>query len=360
MKKACIPALSVLVLASPLASQAESLEYSTTPSSYASTFDDRWYISPFAAYTWADDDRNTEDGAGWGFAVGKPINEWLNLELRGTYTNLVSKSFTDLSYSELEDRYWTLRDRGFHGVGDIEVGDIAVDGLFFLNRGSVQPYLLAGLGAISDDFTCNRTPANVGFCKNASNKWSFMAEAGAGVLIPMGEYAAFRVDGRYRYDDNSSNILNAGSFGDWMVTAALVIPIGTRHAPVTRKYELSSDALFGFDQDTLSPTGVSTMSAFASDLSQVSYNTVRVEGHTDPIGSDAYNQDLSERRAGTVGNELVTNGVSAGTVSAQGFGETRLKVTPNDCAGASSRAALIDCYAPNRRVEVTVDGVVEK
>ena len=98
MRKACISALSALVLASPLGSQAESLEYSTTPSSSASTFDDRWYISPFAAYTWADDDRNTDDGAGWGFAVGKPINEWLNLELRGPYTHLVSKSFSLGSY----------------------------------------------------------------------------------------------------------------------------------------------------------------------------------------------------------------------------------------------------------------------
>jgi OOP family OmpA-OmpF porin len=361
MNKACVSALAALVLASPLASQAESLEYSSTPSSYAPTFDDRWYITPFATYTWADENRNTDDGAGWGFGVGKPINEWLNLELRGTYTNLVTENPLDLTDEELEDKYNVLMKRGFHGTGDIEVGDIALDGLFFFNRGSVQPFLLAGLGAISDDFSCDRTPANVGFCQNQSSKWSFMAEAGAGILVPMGEYAAFRADARYRYDNNSSDILEAGSFGDWLVTAGIVIPIGTRAAaPVTRKYELSADALFGFDQDQLTPTGVSTMNNFANDLSQVSYNSVQVDGHTDPIGSAEYNQDLSERRADTVRTQLVSDGVTPDRITAQGFGKSQLKVTPEDCAQATSRAALIECYGPNRRVEVTVEGVVEK
>ncbi len=348
MKKVCISAISAIVLASPLVTQAESLEYSTTPSSYAPTFDNRWYISPFATYTWADTNRGTDDGAGWGIAGGKPINEWLNLELRATFTNLTSNG-DPLDVPQ----------------GDFEVGDIALDGLFFLNRGPVQPFLLAGLGAISDDFGCDQTPTNIGangvpVCESGSSKWSFMAEAGAGVLVPMGEYVSFRVDGRYRYDQNSSELRTNDSFGDWIVTAGIVIPIGTRSAPVTRKYELSADALFGFDEDHLTSTGVSTMNNFANDLSQVSYNSVQVDGHTDPIGSDAYNQGLSERRADTVRTQLVSDGVTSDRITARGFGSTQLKVTPEDCAQATSRAALIACYGPNRRVEVTVEGVVEK
>jgi len=105
---------------------------------------------------------------------------------------------------------------------------------------------------------------------------------------------------------------------------------------------------------------VTTVNNLANDLSQVSYDAVRVAGHTDPIGSDAYNQALSERRAGTVQGQLVTQGVPADRISATGYGESQLKVTPADCASAKSRAALIECFQPNRRVEVTVEGITQK
>jgi OOP family OmpA-OmpF porin len=241
------------------------------------------------------------------------------------------------------------------------VSDIGVDGLYFFSRGAVQPFLLAGLGVISDDFSCDRSPANFASgCKNGSNKFSFMAEAGAGVLVPINEYTSFRVDGRYRYDDNSSDLRDASEFGDWIVTAGIYIPIGTRSKPVTRTFELSADALFGFDQDILSPVGVNTIDNFARDLDQANYTGVRVDGHTDPIGSDAYNQDLSDRRANTVRDQLVTEGVPSDRISAQGFGEANLKVTEADCAGARNKAALIECYQPNRRVDVTVEGMTAK
>jgi OOP family OmpA-OmpF porin len=359
MKNLSITALSAVLLASPIAVMAESMDegYQTLPS-----FDDRWYIAPFAMYTWADDNRYTDDGVGWGIAVGKPLNYRWNLELRATYTNLVSDNPADLSADEALDRYNRYEKYGFQGTGDFEVGDIAVDGLFFFSRGAVQPFLLAGLGVISDDFSCDANWANYyGGCKSGSNKYSFMAEAGAGILVPMGEYASFRVDGRYRYDDNSSDLRDSSEFGDWIVTAGIAIPIGARAAKAeTRHYELSADALFGFNKDTLSPTGVNNVNNLARELDTVNYNSVQVDGHTDPIGSDAFNQDLSERRANTVDNQLVSQGVPSDRISARGFGETQLKVTEADCAGASSRAALIECFQPNRRVEVTVEGVTPK
>jgi len=360
MKNLPVSALAAVVLASPFAAMAETMyedAYQTVP-----RFDDRWYIAPFAMYTWADSDRGVSDDAGWGIAIGKPLNYRWNLELRGTYTNLSSENASNLSRSELEDEYNRYLNRGYQGTGDFEIGDIALDALFFFSRGSVQPFLLGGVGAISDDFSCDATWANAyGGCQSGSNKWSFMAEAGAGVLIPMGDYASFRIDGRYRYDDNNSSLRDSSSFGDWIVTAGISIPIGARAAkPVTRTYELSADALFGFNQDHLTPVGVNTISNFARDLEQANYSGVRVAGHTDPIGSDAFNQDLSERRANTVENQLVTEGVPSDRITAQGFGETQLKVTEADCAGAKNRAALIECFQPNRRVEVTVEGMTPK
>jgi OmpA-OmpF porin, OOP family len=343
MHKLCLSALSAVVLASPLAALAQSPDQ--TSAQTLSSFDDRWYLLPFAAYTWADEQRGTDDGAGWGFAVGKPVNEWLNLELRMTYTDLPSDG-----------------DPFNIPQGDFTVGDIGVDGLFVFNRGgTVQPFLLAGLGAINDDFDCDRIPPNLGICGSDSS-WSFMAEAGAGVMVRIAEYASLRLDGRYRYDDNTSSLRTSDSFGDWVATAGLVIPIGGRAAPVktTRTYELSADALFGFNKATLSPQGVTTINTFASDLNQVSYDAVRVAGHTDPIGSAEFNQGLSERRASTVQGQLVTQGVPADRITAVGYGKSQLKVTPADCAGAKGRAALIDCFQPNRRVEVTVEGMTEK
>lgn len=357
MRTASLTAFSLCLLASgsALAQSMGDETYGSLP-----TFDDRWYMIPFATYTWADTDRGTSDGAGFGFGVGKPINEWFNLELRGTYTNLSTENLRDLSRDELEDRFNTFLDRGFQGDGDFTVGDIALDGLFFFRRQGVQPFLLAGLGAINDDFDCDRTALNAAGGCESDSAWSFMAEAGAGVLVPVTDDISFRVDGRYRYDDNSGGLRDNGSFGDWIVTAGVYIPIGSRAKPVTRKYELSADALFGFNQDQLKPSGVSAIDNLARELDQVNYTAVQVDGHTDPIGSDAFNQDLSDRRANTVSNQLVTEGVPSDRINARGFGETQLKVTEADCAGAGSREALIECFQPNRRVEVTVDGVTPK
>jgi OOP family OmpA-OmpF porin len=342
MKKLCLSAMCAAMLAGPAAVLAQSTDQMGAAT--MSGFDDRWYVVPFAAYTWADEDRGTDDGVGWGLAVGKPVNEWLNLELRVTNTNLVSSGdVADLAQ------------------GDFNVSDVAIDGLWVFNRrGTVQPYLLAGIGAIGDSFSCDLIVPNVGKCES-DDGWSLMAEAGAGVMFRIAEHASVRIDGRYRYDDNGSGLRRDGSFGDWIATAGVVIPFGGA-APVktTKTYELGADALFAFNKSTLKPEGVTTMNNLARDLSQVSYDAVRVAGHTDPIGSDAFNQALSERRAATVQNQLISDGVSSDRISSVGYGETQLKVTEAECAGAKGREALIACLQPNRRVEVTVEGMTEK
>jgi OOP family OmpA-OmpF porin len=362
MNKLCVSALTATVLCGPLSVHADSPDESY--GEYLNPFDDRWYVSPFASYTWADSDRGTDDGNGWGLAVGKPINEWFNLELRASYTNLVSEGD---AYSE--NLAYTTPDpvdpaiiAGYRPQGDFEVGDVAIDGLFFFNRESrFQPFLLAGLGGIHDDFECDRSRANARFGCRSGNAWSFMAEAGAGFLVPVGDNASIRVDGRYRYDDNSDGLRRGSEFGDWVVTAGVYIPLGRRSPPpTTRTFELSADTLFAFNRSELSPAGVSTMNNLARDLDRVEYRSVRVAGHTDPIGSEAYNQDLSERRADSAAGQLVAEGVSSDRISSRGYGESQLKVTEEDCAGAGSKAALIDCFQPNRRVEVTVEGYKEK
>jgi len=352
MKTLAISTLSALVLAAPLTAIAQTEYQAAGPG-----FDNRWYIAPFAMYTWADNDREVDNGWGGGLAVGKPLSQWFNLELRATYT--------DLSNS------WVLTDDFGRPVtkldGTNKIFDIGVDGLFFFSRGKFQPFLLAGIGAIQDKVElCAHGGDFNGVCLS-ENQWSFMGEVGAGFIVPITDWISFRMDARYRidagfeYNDVTDRVVNNKTLGDTIVTAGVVIPLGSRAVTkVNRTVELSADTLFAFNRSDLSPTGVSTINNFARDLDQSNYDGVRVAGHTDPIGSEEFNLALSDRRANTVRQQLVTDGVAADRITAQGFGKTQLKVTPADCAAAKSREALIACYGPNRRVEVTVEGITPK
>ena len=75
---------------------------------------------------------------------------------------------------------------------------------------------------------------------------------------------------------------------------------------------------------------------------------MEVEGHTDSVGSDAYNQKLSEQRSATVLDYLVKQGLQSTAITAKGFGKT-LPVASNDDAAGRQR---------NRRVEMIVSGEI--
>jgi len=104
--------------------------------------------------------------------------------------------------------------------------------------------------------------------------------------------------------------------------------------------------LFDFDKATLTHEG---MMAIDSHMAKIKRNLPRIDmidviGHTDSVGSDAYNQKLSEARAKTVGDYLVQQGVPAGKVMTKGMGESQPVADNSTKAG---RAA-------NRRVVVEV------
>jgi OOP family OmpA-OmpF porin len=81
---------------------------------------------------------------------------------------------------------------------------------------------------------------------------------------------------------------------------------------------------------------------------------VLVSGHTDRIGTDAYNQKLSERRSDAVRDYLVSKGVPKDKVETVGLGEKQ-PVTGNNCQQKNQKE-LIACLQPDRRVEVEVKG----
>ena len=81
---------------------------------------------------------------------------------------------------------------------------------------------------------------------------------------------------------------------------------------------------------------------------------INVNGHTDRLGSPAYNQKLSEKRATAVKTYLVSKGVDGSKIETYGFGKT---FPVKSCPDQKDRKALIACLQPNRRVEVEVQGM---
>lgn len=134
------------------------------------------------------------------------------------------------------------------------------------------------------------------------------------------------------------------------------------------KDSLDSNYLFDFDKSTLSAEGRTTLDSIAAKINGLeNVRSVRVEGHTDFMGSDAYNQKLSERRATTVANYLVSQGVDAGKISAEGFGE-KYQQMQTQCEEevkgiknkSKRRSALIACIKPDRRVDVKTLHVIKQ
>jgi OOP family OmpA-OmpF porin len=119
---------------------------------------------------------------------------------------------------------------------------------------------------------------------------------------------------------------------------------------------LSADVLFDFDSAQLRPAGRDELAALVRDLRGMQYEVVIVEGHTDRLGADAYNQSLSERRASTVRAYLIDSGLPATAVRAIGLSESRPVTTLQQCPPDQARSALIACLQPDRRVEVEVSG----
>jgi OmpA-OmpF porin, OOP family len=131
-------------------------------------------------------------------------------------------------------------------------------------------------------------------------------------------------------------------------------------APGVQKITLASKALFDFDKSVLKPEGKAAIdSEVISKLKGVTrLELVLVTGHTDRIGSQAYNQKLSERRANTVRDYLVSQGVPKDKIETLGMGKTQ--PVPGVVCNQKNRKELIECLAPNRRVEVEVKGDMVK
>ena len=137
-------------------------------------------------------------------------------------------------------------------------------------------------------------------------------------------------------------------------------PAAKPAAPGVLKITLASKALFDFDKAVLRPDGKAAIdSEIISKLPGVQkLELVLVTGHTDRIGTQQYNQKLSERRADAVRDYLVSKGVAKDKIETLGMGKTQ--PLPGVTCNQKAMKELIACLAPNRRVEVEVKGEAVK
>ncbi len=127
--------------------------------------------------------------------------------------------------------------------------------------------------------------------------------------------------------------------------------------PVPQRFTLSADALFDFDKAILKPEGRRKLDELADALRGATHDTIVATGHTDRAGSVSYNQRLSERRAQAVKDYLLTKGLDVNKITAVGKGKSQLTLKSTDCrAPGMTRAAVIACLQPDRRVEIEVTG----
>ncbi len=222
-----------------------------------------------------------------------------------------------------------------------------VNGLYDFNIGSTLlfPYVGAGVGYQEDDFNKLLSPG--GLYANQS-KGSFATQGIIGLAVPFapvpglsftGEYRFLALLGNRKYDGDYNGIASTFKANNSLNNSFL---LGVRYqlytpppppppmaepvaapAPAPAKTYL---VFFDWDKYSLTPRALDIIAQAASDSKSQQTTTIAVNGYTDTSGTAAYNQGLSVRRAKAVQAQLVTDGVPASEITAQGFGDTNLLV----------------------------------
>ena len=236
----------------------------------------------------------------------------------------------------------------------------ALDGLDVYGR--------AGVALVRSDYKFyDATGARIHPAGRHSLRTSGMFAAGVEYALPSLPELALRLEyqwlarvGKLRTQDTHNS---SQDYNPWIgsINAGLSYRFGQGAAPVvapevvSKTFNLSSDVTFAFGKANLKPQAKATLDGIYGEIAQINNANVAVAGYTDRIGKDAPNVKLSQRRADSVANYLVAKGVPAQNISAVGHGKAN-PVTGSTCDAVKGRKALIACLAPDRRVEIAVNG----
>lgn len=157
----------------------------------------------------------------------------------------------------------------------------------------------------------------------------------------------------------SSNAVGVSSYSPdvSMVTAGLSYHFGQGNPVpevVSKSFTFGDQVLFDFSKSKLKPQAKEVLDRAASEIKQVKDPVVKVEGFADRLGSETYNAKLSKDRAETVASYLATQ--APATYEANGRGSDK-PVTGHNCDRVKGHKTLIECLAPDRRVEIDVKGL---
>jgi OmpA-OmpF porin, OOP family len=333
------------------------------------------YVGAQYLLEFADSARNSDDGDGFQLSLGLPIG-WPN-------------SAIELTLSDVG------RDRFIDGKNDYQTA-LMVDwvydfGSFGWDSGiAFKPFVLAGIGAVQEDV-------------RGSKHTHLGANLGAGLLFPTGFHGlAVRTEARWLgHDNGGKSVSGENLLEDFHVSLGLQLPlwflaeddsapapvddcgvrvvggtattrddcgpdsdrdgvvdsadrcpgtpsgtlVNARGCPMTDGFVLRG-VNFPFDSATLDDAAMQVLDDVAATLASKSNQNLQVQigGHTDVVGSEAYNIMLSQQRAEAVRQYLVGRGVAAERLTAEGFG-TSQPIASNDSE---------EGRAQNRRVEFKI------
>jgi OOP family OmpA-OmpF porin len=345
----------------------------------AQDFDDRWYLDGSIGMNFQDSSRHTNNAGSLGLGIGKNLTSEWSVELNTNYQNPNHQT-------PRERLHWSQ-----YGV--------SLDALYHFRKEGRNwgPYLRGGLGWQRSENEIDNFPNPVSPLRESND--SFAAVVGAGLEAQYGRWG-MRAEVGARWDNGNGNHTsnNSSSYVDLLTQFGVTVALGPEPmkavepapapppAPVVTCADKDSDGdgvndcndkcpnspagqtvgpdgcpvpvtidlrgvNFDFDKSTLRPDAVAILNEAIEVLKKYPELKVEVAGHTDSIGTDAYNQKLSERRAKAVYDYLTSNGVDAGRlIGPHGYGESR-PIAPNTNPDGSDNP---EGRAKNRRTELNV------
>ncbi|MEI6227566.1 MAG: OmpA family protein [Methylophilaceae bacterium] len=343
---------------------AASLGFVACAASAEEAFQGAWYAVPGVSYMTPDNDLKANDGGGAFIKLGKELSpSW---DIQG-----------GVGYNQAS------QDTGITGAsGHYKQTTVSLDALYMLGREKFRPFILAGLGVAHN----NVDYSGIGIQEKSHTSW--LAGAGVGAQYLFTDSFGIQADVRQQWSRSSARAtgLDAdGVVGNTLfslggifrfaapapmpVVAAAQEPVAApapAPAPVVaaapepspvveackpnfETITISAEKLFGFDKYKLQDEAKPVLDEVAAKLiAHPEFELVIVAGHTDRIGSEAYNLKLSERRANAVKAYIVTKGIDSSRLQAVGKGKSEPVV---ECKGVKGKAA-IECLQPNRRVVI--------
>lgn len=270
-------------------------------------------------------------------------------------------------YGEYNFTNWFALGVGFNYFDGFEARDIATRATTDFDAYAPELY---GRFAYSFDDKGSDIFAKAGVAyfsvdpKDGSSQDSFAPVVGVGLQYAFTKNFAARVGYDYyfnTYDEDDLDMDTGYAYAGFQFTFGGPAPApapAPEYVHVTESHNLDASTLFPFDGSELSAEGKQAVDKVVADSSKLTNSEFEVYGYTDRIGSDEYNQKLSEKRANAVAAELQAAGVTS-LKAVEGRGEAN-PVTGNKCDTVKGKQAVIDCLAPDRRVEIVVSGDTTK